>query len=98
MNKTIRISLYVIYVLGLLMILIFSGSKYDWISDIDPSIASDAIEDNSNNRFVFLMLVLFAAVLTQVIVFIKFADLPGKLLSLMLIIIAFVAFYINAIG
>lgn len=98
MNKTIRISLYVIYVLGLLIMLIFSGSKYDWISDIAPSITSAAIEDNSNNRFVFLTLVLFAAVLTQVILFFKSADLPGKRLSLILIIIALVTFYIKAMG
>lgn len=98
MNKAIRISLYVLYVLGLLMILIFSGSKYDWISDVDPTIASGAIEDDSNNRFVFLILVLFVTILTQLVVFIKSADLPGKLLSLTLTTMAFVVFYINVMG
>lgn len=97
MKKGMCIFLYTIYTLGLMIMLVFSGSKYDWMSDVDPSIASGMIEDSAGNRTVFLGLVLFVALLTQVLFFINNKKMAKRVLSVLFIIMAFFVFYLSVI-
>jgi len=94
MNKYLRIGLHAIYAFGLLLILIFSGNKLDWMADFDPSISSGAIEDGAGNRTVFLCVVLAVAILAQLIVAITANKPTERLISGLLVLVAILAFVV----
>ena len=96
MNKVILIGLYGIYALDVSLMLLFSGSKYDWMSDIDPAVVSGTIEDNVGDRFIFLSLILFLITLIQIFFFIKSKKLTGKFLSVLWMIVAIIVFFTNS--
>lgn len=94
MNKGILIGLYGIYALGVSLMLLFSGSKYDWMSDVDPAVVSGTIEDNAGDRYIFLILILilFLIISIQIFLFIKSKKLTGKFLSVLWMVVAIVVF------
>lgn len=92
MNKYLRIGLHSIYAFGLLLIIVFSGGKYDWMADVDSSIPPGAIEDGSDNRVVFLGLVLTVVIVAQLIVAIKANKPTERLISALLAFVAILAF------
>jgi hypothetical protein len=92
MNKYWRIGLHATYAVGLLLIIIFSGNKYDWMADVDPSISPGAIEDGSGNRVVFLGVVLTVVVVAQLLVSIKAKKPTERLISGLLVFAAILAF------
>ena len=92
MNKYLRIGLHAIYAFGLLLIIAFSGGKYEWMADVDPSISPGAIEDASNNRVVFLGVVLTVVIVAQLIVAIKANKPSERLISALLVFVAILAF------
>lgn len=96
MNKGILIGLYGIYALGVSLMLLFSGSKYDWVSDIDPAVVSGTIEDNAGNRYIFLILILFLIISIQIFLFIKSKKLTGRFLSVLWMVVAIVVFFTNS--
>ena len=90
MNKYLRITLNTIYAVGLLLLVLFSGSKYDWMNDMDPSMAQ--IEDGSGNRAIFLALVFAVVLLTQLIVVIKAAKASEKAIACLLTLVGILAY------
>ena len=92
MNKLLRILLHIIYSLGLLLILTFSGSKYGGITGVDPSISASDIEDISGNRAVFLGVVLAVVIAAELIVAIKARKAAERLVSGLLVLVAILAF------
>ena len=92
MNKLLRILLHIIYSLGLLLILIFSGSKYGGISGTDPSISASDIEDISGNRTVFLGVVLAVVIAAELILAIKARKTTERLVPGLLVLVAILAF------
>ncbi|KMV34596.1 hypothetical protein ACP26E_03415 [Franconibacter pulveris 601] len=69
MKNKFRLLLWLIYLLGLLFLFLFSGNKYAWMAEIDPSVSLDSIQNNSdNNMFAFFMLCALIGV--QVLVFV----------------------------
>ena len=94
MSNYLRVGLHAIYAFGLLLIFAFSGSKYDWMADVDPSISYGSIEDASGNRVVFLGVVLAVVVAAQLIVAIKAKRATERLISGLLILVAILAFVV----
>lgn len=92
MNKYLRICLHAIYAFGLILILVVSGGKYDWMGDVDPSISPGSIEDGSGNRAVVLGIVLAVVVLAQLIVAIKAHKPAERLMAGLLVLAAILAF------
>lgn len=92
MNRYVRLALHAIYAAGLLLIIAFSGSKYGWMADVDPSISVDAIEDGSGNRAVFSVTVLVVAIAAEVIVAIRAKTTMESLISGLLVLVAILAF------
>lgn len=58
MNKFIFIILYLIGTNCVLMMLVWVGSKYDWMSEMQPGISSGVIDDPSDNRQISKLLLL----------------------------------------
>ena len=94
MNKYLRIGLHALSVVGLLLIFIFSGSKYDWMTSVDTSLPPDAIEDGSGNRIVFLGVVLAVVVVAQLIVAIKTRKSTERLISGLLVLAAAILVFV----
>mgnify|MGYP005980721463 CR=1 len=92
MHKYKRIGLYAMYALGLFLILIFSGDKYDWMSDFDSSISPGAIEDSSGNRFIFIVLMLCVTLLIQLFFLITSKKLTGRLWAIFFMGVALAVF------
>ncbi len=92
MNKCLRIGLHFVYATGLLLILVFSGSKYEWITDIDPSIAPSSIEGGSGSRFVFQVSVFAIVVAVQLIIAYNAKKTAEKLISGLLVFGAVLVF------
>ncbi|WP_338463958.1 hypothetical protein [Franconibacter daqui] len=69
MKNKFRLLLWLIYLLGLLFLFLFSGNKYAWMAEIDPSVSLDSIQDNSDNNM-FAFLILCALIGVQVLVFV----------------------------
>jgi hypothetical protein len=72
------------------MMFVLIGGKYDWISEIQPGISSELIEDHSNNRQITKLFLLFVMIITQVpLLFVKniyVRVLSSALISLSLIL------------
>lgn len=92
MNMYLRTTLHAIYAMGLLLIVSLSGSKYDWMSDIDPSITSSAIEDGSGNRAVLLGVILAIVVLAELTVAFRAKKSPERVAAAALVIVAIAIF------
>ncbi|MFT3849997.1 MAG: hypothetical protein QM739_15395 [Propionivibrio sp.] len=88
----LRVALHAIYVLGLLVILSLSNSKYDWMADIDPSITPGVIEDASGNRAVFLGIILAVVVLAELTVAFKAKKASKRVAAAVLAVVAIAAF------
>lgn len=88
MNKLLRIVLHTVYAFGLLLIILFSGSKYDWMTEMDPSIQAGAIEDGSGNRAVFSGLLLAFIIAAQLVIAVKTKKKWEKLVSGFLVLLA----------
>ncbi|GGD23626.1 hypothetical protein GCM10011513_21420 [Franconibacter daqui] len=69
MKNKFRLLLWLIYLLGLLFLFLFSGNKYAWMAEIDPSVSLDSIQNNSDNNM-FAFLILCALIGVQVLVFV----------------------------
>lgn len=88
MNKLLRIGLHAVYAFGLLLIILLSGSKYDWMTEMDPSIQAGAIEDGSGNSAVFSGLLLVFIIAAQLVVAVKTKKIWEKWVSGFLVLLA----------
>ena len=91
-HKYVWVGLHAVYAFGLLLIFVFSGSKYDWMADSDPLISLGANEDASGNRAVFLTLVLVTIVVAQSIAAFNACKPRERLISMLLMVVAAFAF------
>lgn len=92
MNKYLRTSLHAVYAFGLILIVSLSGSKYDWMANIDPTIDTAAIEDSSGNRAVFLGVVLAVAILAEAVVAFWTKKTSERLIAAGLVLVAVLAY------
>ncbi|MFJ3459687.1 hypothetical protein ACIPMZ_22455 [Scandinavium goeteborgense] len=78
MKKVKMFLLHSICFLSLLVMFAFSGGKYDWMSEVDHAIPKGSINDSSDNRIVFLTVVLGGVLMVQMFMFLKTKCLAEK--------------------
>lgn len=93
MKKLLRMCGYLLYACGMSVLLILPTNKYDWMSDVAPSISPALIEDPSNNRFVLTVFILAIIVIIQVMLAVK--SKRAKMSSIPLITIAVVVWFVK---
>ncbi len=71
MNKLLHIGLHAVYAFGVLLIILFSGSKYAWMTEMAPSIPANTIADGSGNSAVFSGLILACIIAAQLVIAVK---------------------------
>jgi hypothetical protein len=92
MNNTLRIILHAVYACGLFLLFLLSGSKYDWMVDMDPSIAIESIKDEGNNRGLVLTIVVTLIVVIQLIIAIKTSNTLERIIAVGLALLAIYAY------
>ncbi|MER0125213.1 hypothetical protein [Franconibacter daqui] len=94
MKNKFRLLLWLIYLLGLLFLFLFSGNKYAWMAEIDPSVSLDSIQDNSDNNM-FAFLILCALIGVQVLAFVLEKGIRKVIPALIALITALVYALLN---
>lgn len=62
---------YLTFMLGMLVLILFPGSPYSWVQDMDPTIPLSAFEDQSGDRLIFVTLVWICVIAFQIPLFIR---------------------------
>ena len=93
MNKYWRTGLYLTYLAGIVLLMLFSGSKYEGMSEVDPGVSPSLIEHSSDNRMLFRILVLIVITGAQGIIVMKSVSLCERILSLILMVLALLLFF-----
>jgi len=94
MKNKFRLLLWLIYLLGLLFLFLFSGNKYAWMAEIDPSVSLDSIQNNSDNNM-FAFLILCALIGVQVLAFVLEKGIRKVIPALIALITALVYALLN---
>lgn len=88
MMRLLKILLNAMFVLCCTLVLLIPRSKYDWLQDIDPSVATNRFEDVSGNRWITVAILLLLAIAAQLILLLKAKTKLEKTLALAFIVIA----------
>ncbi|MDN7428147.1 MULTISPECIES: hypothetical protein [unclassified Burkholderia] len=67
MARLLRFVIHVACVIGLLVVITITGSKYAWMHEIDPSVAVDAIKDEAGDHILVSYALLMVVAITQVV-------------------------------
>ncbi|SFD18013.1 hypothetical protein SAMN05216321_11357 [Cupriavidus sp. OV038] len=78
MKALIRIAIHLGSIFGLLVLAALRGNPYSWMSEMDPTIPPDAIEDVSGNRFIFSTLVFVTIATIQLAMFFTASQKSGR--------------------
>lgn len=79
-----KIFTHLLFACGMLVFMIMPGNKYEWMQEMDSSIAS-LPADNSGNRAIFMLLLLAAIIATQLGIISSSSNKREKRTSLALI-------------
>lgn len=60
MQRLVRLATLAIYAIAVLGILVLGGSKYDWMTEVDPTFGPGFIETNGSRNLVATLLLLAA--------------------------------------
>lgn len=83
-----RAAAYLLFALGATLALALSGNKYDWMQDAEAGMP--AVEDASGNRTVFVLVLLAAVSIPQLMMFVSTHSRRERLLSAALLAAAFI--------
>ena len=90
MRRIIQISGWLLFIMGLIIIMLFSGNEYQWMQDMDPSIT--ALPQGNGNREIIKMLIYFILIIVQIALCFFSVARTGRIFSaygiLLLLIIA----------
>lgn len=90
MRRIIQISGWLLFIMGLIIIMLFSGNEYQWMQDMDPSIT--ALPQGNGNREIIKMLIYFILIIVQIALYFFSVARIGRIFSacgiLLLLIIA----------
>ena len=90
MRRIIQISGWLLFIMGLIIIMLFSGNEYQWMQDMDPSIT--ALPQGNGNREIIKMLIYFILIIVQIALYFLSVARTGRIFSacgiLLLLIIA----------
>ena len=81
-----RIAAHVSFVIAAALSLVLSGDKYDWMQD--PSTGGSGVRDASGNRALFVMVLLVAVSVPQLLIFISSRSRRERLVSCLLLAVA----------
>lgn len=87
MKRLLPLGAHVVSVLGLLLMATLTSNKYEWMSEMDPSIPANAIDTSGNSTLAAGLLLAFVIV-TQLILAIKSRKISTRLWSGTLILLA----------
>lgn len=91
----IRYGLYAAYGYLLLLLIAIQGGKYDWMSDMDPSIQPGDIVDDSGDRATVKVMIVVCMVLLQAVILGIAQRRHERKLALFLMAVAVVTYYIT---
>lgn len=91
----IRYGLYAAYGYLLLLLIAIQGGKYDWMSDMDPSIQPGDIVDDSGDRATVKGLLLAGMILVQAIMLGVAQRRHERKFAFFLMAVAVVTYYIT---
>lgn len=90
MRRIIQISGWLLFIMGLIIIMLFSGNEYQWMQDMDPSMT--ALPQGNGNREIIKMLIYFILIIVQIALYFFSVARAGRFFSacgiLLLLIIA----------
>ena len=90
MKKIIKITGWLLFIMGLVTIMLFSGNEYQWMQDMEPSIT--ALPQGNGNREVIRRLIYSISAAIQIVLYFLSVSRTGKGVSvlgiLLLLIIA----------
>ena len=90
MRKIIQITGWLLFIMGLIIIMLFSGNEYQWMQDMDPSMT--ALPQGNGNREIIKMLIYFILIIVQIALYFFSVARTGRIFSacgiLLLLIIA----------
>lgn len=70
MRRIIQISGWLLFIMGLIIIMLFSGNEYQWMQDMDPSMT--ALPQGNGNREIIKMLIYFILIIVQIALYFFF--------------------------
>ena len=91
----IRYGLYAAYGYMLMLLIAVQGGKYDWMSDMDPSIQPGDIVDDSGDRATMKGILLVGMILVQAIMLGVAQRRHERKFALLLMAVAVVTYYIT---
>ena len=90
MRRIIQISGWLLFIMGLIIIMLFSGNEYQWMQDMDPSMTT--LPQGNGNREIIKMLIYFILITVQIALYFLSVARTGRIFSacgiLLLLIIA----------
>ena len=90
MRRIIQISGWLLFIMGLIIIMLFSGNEYQWMQDMDPSMTT--LPQGNGNREIIKMLIYFILIIVQIALYFLSVARTGRIFSasgiLLLLIIA----------
>lgn len=90
MRRIIQISGWLLFIMGLIIIMLFSGNEYQWMQDMDPSMTT--LPQGNGNREIIKMLIYFILTIVQIALYFLSVARTGRIFSacgiLLLLIIA----------
>ena len=90
MRRIIQISGWLLFIMGLIIIMLFSGHEYQWMQDMDPSMTT--LPQGNGNREIIKMLIYFILIIVQIALYFLSVARTGRIFSacgiLLLLIIA----------
>ena len=72
MRRIIQISGWLLFIMGLIIIMLLSGNEYQWMQDMDPSMT--ALPQGNGNREIIKMLIYFILIIVQIALYFFFSS------------------------
>lgn len=80
MRRIIQISGWLLFIMGLIIIMLFSGNEYQWMQDMDPSMT--ALPQGNGNREIIKMLIYFILIIVQIALYFFSVARTGRFFQL----------------
>lgn len=88
MKSLAKVAAHFLYACGLVVFMVLSGNKYDWMQEMDPSIGTIPVDESLGDRLIFTFLLLIVIVATQLAIAIKAVHKTERATSIILALVA----------
>lgn len=83
-----RLAAHLLFACGMVIVFALSNPKYSWIHEMEPSVSSSEILDDSNNRALFTLVLLVLITSPQLAIVLRSSNRTEKALSMSLILVS----------